>query len=251
MKKIGGPMLDKNGNWVHTGKDPKDYTHGEHESIYDEFFADHEAADDLYEDIEKRTSEESMTEIDWGQVSDTELADLDEETRKQAQLYRAISNDTEFFKTDMTKEERNASSSSDEGHHDMVGYRNDFQFTPFPNDGDSYDDDHSFSDEYDNKYRGKRDRKPKKEVYSEDEDFTESGTDVDDLTLREKYKREFGVEVDDYFDKTILTNDKTQGKKWAKHVYDSIEGEVTQHEIEFKKKEGKGLTNPRMQEINN
>lgn len=153
----------------------------------------------------------------------------------------------------MTKEERNASSSSDEGVNDMVGgHRKQYQFTPFPDDGNSYDDDHTFSDEYDNKYGGKRNRKSQKEVdFEDDEDYSESGTDVDGLTLREKYKRQFGVEADDYLDKTILTNDKTQGKKWAKHLYDSIEGEVTKHEIEFKKKEGKGLSNPRMQEINN
>jgi hypothetical protein len=27
--------------------------------------------------------------------------------------------------------------------------------------------------------------------------------------------------------------DQTQSKKWAKSFYDSIEGKVTQHEVEF------------------
>lgn len=43
----------------------------------------------------------------------------------------------------------------------------------------------------------------------------------------------YDIEADEYIRKQTPDTDSSQAKKWAKNFYDSIEGEVTNHEVQF------------------
>jgi hypothetical protein len=116
MKALHGPTVDKNNNLDYSSKDPKDYTAKEISGTFDQWYRGDSDADELIggDTGDEEGSQSDFSGYDWEEMSDSQLAELDPETRKQAEFLRALAKDTEFFKTDMTKEEKNATTSSDE-----------------------------------------------------------------------------------------------------------------------------------------